>query len=283
MKVSDAVRRAAYGAFGFVDGGHDLWHAGLRALSPPMASPRVHIAARELKGSLSSYASKFGLLELHLTVQAGETAASPRTNPTLKTLRSWRKEAGPAFEFCIVAPEGLRAPRPSDQLNREADATLAAVDAVQARTLLLPTGSDCTPSPVWRDRLAKLVDRLRRDGTQIIWEPSGLWEAEQAAVFAKKLGMVLCCDPFQSGVPQGPVAYLRLRALGETRTFSDERIQALADELRDRREVYVVVEAPRALATAQALGVMMNQPARAAASTVVVSRLAGANASDEEE
>jgi uncharacterized protein YecE (DUF72 family) len=248
-----------------------------------MASPRVHIAARELKGSLSSYASKFGLLELHPTVQAGSSAASPRTNPTLKTLRAWRKEAGPAFEFCIVAPPALRSPRPSEQLDIEVAATLATVDAVQARTLLVQTASDCTPSNVWRDRLTKLVERLQRDGTQIVWEPSGLWEAEDAALFAKKLGIVLCVDPFQSGVPRGPIAYLRLRALGETRSFGGARIEALAAELRDRREVYVVMEAPKALSTAQTLDDLIRHPPRAAGGTVVPRRAAAATAVDEEE
>ena len=247
-----------------------------------MASPRVHIAARELKGSLSSYASKFGLLELHPTVQAGSSPASPRTNPTLKTLRAWRKETGPAFEFCIVAPPSMRSPRPSDQLDIDVAATLSTVDAVQARTMLVQTLSEVTPSNVWRDRLTKLVERLQRGGTQIVWEPCGLWDAEDAAIFAKKLGIVLCVDPFQSGVPRGPIAYVRLRALGETRSFGAARVEALASELRDRREVYVVVEAPRALTTAQLLGELIRHPPKTGVGTVVARRGAGAAADEEE-
>jgi len=247
-----------------------------------MASPRVHIAARELKGSLPAYASKFGLLELHPTVQAGASGAAPRTNPTLKTLRAWRKEVGPAFEFCIVAPPALRTPRPSEAFEVELEATLALVDAAQARTLLVQTPSEVTPSNVWRDRLVKLFERLGRGGTQIVWEPSGLWEAEDAAVFAKKHGVVLCVDPFQSGVPRGPIAYLRLRALGETRSFGGSLLESLASELRDRREVYVVLEAPRALTTAQALESLVREPARAVGGTLVPRRAAAAS-SDEEE
>lgn len=247
-----------------------------------MASPRVHIAARELKGTLPSYASKFGLLELHPAVLPGGTAGTPRTNPTLKTLRAWRKEVGPAFEFCIVAPPSLRAPRPSEALDAEVAATLAMVDAVQARTMLVQTSSEVTPSNVWRDRLAKLFARLERGGTQIVWEPSGLWEAEDAAVFAKKLGVVLCVDPFQAGVPRGPIAYLRLRALGETRSFGGARLEALANELRERREVYVVLEAPRALGTAQTLAALVREPARAQGGTVVPRRAAASPADEEE-
>jgi uncharacterized protein YecE (DUF72 family) len=243
----------------------------------------MHMAARELKGALPSYASKFGLLELHPTVQPGAAGAAPRTNPTLKTLRAWRKEVGPAFEFCIVAPPALRAPRPSDALEMEIEATLAMVDAAQARTLLVQTAADVTPSNVWRDRLVKLFERLGRDGTQIVWEPSGLWEAEDAAVFAKKHGVVLCVDPFQAGVPRGPIAYLRLRALGETRSFGATRLEALAAELRERREVYVVVEAPRALGTAQTLEALVREPVRAMGGAVVPRRAAAATSADEEE
>jgi uncharacterized protein YecE (DUF72 family) len=242
----------------------------------------MHIAARELKGALPSYASKFGLLEIHPTVQPGAAGTAARTNPTLKTLRAWRKEVGPAFEFCIVAPAALRSPRPAEALDREIEATLAMVDAAQARTLLVQTAPDVTPSSVWRERLVKLFERLGRDGTLVVWEPSGLWEAEEAAVFAKKHGAVLCVDPFQAGVPRGPVAYLRLRALGETRSFGGARLEALAAELRERREVYVVVEAPRALTTAMSLDALVREPPRTQGGALVPRR-AAASAADEEE
>ena len=170
-----------------------------------------------------------------------------------------------------AAPAAAAAPTPSATgVVAQAQAALAAiqtgyaqgkatVDAVQARTMLVQTVSEVTPSNVWRDRLTKLVERLQRGGTQIVWEPCGLWDAEDAPEIAKKLGIVLCVDPFQSGVPRGPIAYLRLRALGETRSFGAARVEALASELRDRREVYVVVEAPRALTTAQLLGELIRR------------------------
>ena len=64
---------------------------------------------------------------------------------------------------------------------------LKTVTLLEARVIVIATSPDVTPSKLWRDRLAKLVERLPRDASSVVWEPSGLWETEDAAEHARKL------------------------------------------------------------------------------------------------
>lgn len=203
---------------------------------------RIHIAAKELKGELSAYAKRFDLLEVR-----GAEAANLRLAPSAATLRRWRRAVPPAFEFSVVAGPNLARLRPSDALEAELEAMLSAATLLEARVLLLATPPDVTPSKLWRDRLEKILDRLPRDVRTVAWEPSGLWELEDAAAQAKKWGVVVVVDPSRDEVPPGPVAYGRLRALGGTRAYSTAALARVATQLADRRDAYVVIETPGAL------------------------------------
>ena len=54
---------------------------------------RFHIGAKELRGEVSAYAKRFDFLEI---------LADPKHAPTVTTLRRWRKNVPPHFEFGIV-------------------------------------------------------------------------------------------------------------------------------------------------------------------------------------
>ena len=115
------------------------------------------------------------------------------------------------------------------------------------------TPVDVSPSQVWRDRLRAFVDTIRRDSTTVVWECSGLWELEEAARFAKKIDVVLVTDPARDVVPEGPVAYGRLRALGETRSFGPAALERVARNIGERRDSYVVIETDTALVECKGL------------------------------
>ena len=106
---------------------------------------------------------------------------------------------------------------------------------------------DVTPGAVSRERMARLLERLPRDATHVIWEPRGVWEADDAAVAAKKWGVVLGNDPARDNVPDGPVSYGRLRSLGETRSFGASALQRIVDKIGIRRDAYLVIETSSAL------------------------------------
>ena len=203
---------------------------------------RLHIGAKELKGELSAYAKRFDLLEVR-----GLDAASLRLAPSDATLRRWRKAVGPQFEFSVVAGPNLAKLKAGDALETELAALLKTVKLLEARVIVIATPSEVTPSKLWRDRLQALLARLPGDASTLVWEPSGLWEIEDAAAQAKKWGIVVAVDPAREAMPPGPVAYGRLRAAGGTRAFSTAALTKVAAAIGERRVAYVVFESTGAL------------------------------------
>lgn len=203
---------------------------------------RLHIGAKELRGELAAYAKRFDLLEVR-----GMDAPSLRLGPSAATLRRWRKVVPPEFEFCVVAGPNVAKLKPTEEHDLELAAMLDAAKLLEARVLLVPTPVDVTPSKLWRERLEVLLDKLPRDATSVVWEPSGLWEIGDAAVQANKWGIAVGVDPSRDPIPAGPVAYCRLRSLGATRAYSTAALQKVALAIGERRDAYVVIETPNAL------------------------------------
>jgi uncharacterized protein YecE (DUF72 family) len=211
---------------------------------------RYHIAAKELRGAIDAYAKRFDLLEVPLK------PAEDAPPMTAATMRRWRKQVPPHFDFCVVAGPSVAKLRPSAALDAELAQAQEAVDALQARCLLLRTPADVTPGSVWRDRMGKLLERIPRDATSVIWEPRGVWDLGDAALAAKKWGIVLSVDASRDPVPAGPVAYVRLRALGETRSYGRAALERVARAIGQRRDAYVVFETDKALEEAKSLRIV---------------------------
>jgi uncharacterized protein YecE (DUF72 family) len=216
-------------------------------------STRWHIGAKELRGAIAAYAKRFDLLEVRVALSARPGGEDEVPTPTLPTLRRWRKSVPPHFDFAVVGGPHLSRVKGSDAADRELEASCAAIDALQARCFVLRTTPEVTPTALWRDRIAKVISRFPRDVTHFVWEPSGVWEIEDAAAQAQQWGVVLAVDPAREPVPAGPLAYLRLRALGETRSFGPLALERIARALGPRRDVFVVIETDSALTEAKRL------------------------------
>lgn len=215
---------------------------------------RLHIGAKDLRGEVAAYAKRFDLLEVR-----GVDAASLKQAPSDATLRRWRKAVPPQFEFAVVGGPGVGKVKAGDTLETELAAMLKTATLLEARVLVLATSSDVTPSKLWRDRIEKLIDRLPRDASSVVWEPSGLWEIEDAAEQAAKWGIAVAVDPARDAMPAGPVAYGRLRAAGGTRAFSTAALQKVADNIGERRDAYVVFETTSALKEGKVLRALVRQ------------------------
>jgi uncharacterized protein YecE (DUF72 family) len=215
---------------------------------------RLHIGAKDLRGDVAAYAKRFDFLEVR-----GLDASSLRQAPSDATLRRWRKAVKPQFEFSVVGGPAVGKVKASDALEVELDAMLKAAKLLEARVLVVATSTDVTPSKLWRDRLEKLLDRLPRDANAVVWEPSGLWEAEDAAAQAKKWGITVAVDPARDPMPAGPVAYGRLRASGGTRAFSTAALHKIAEAIGERRDAYVLFETPSALKEGKVLRALVRE------------------------
>jgi uncharacterized protein YecE (DUF72 family) len=182
------------------------------------------------RGPIEGFARRFDVLELDVL----DRDPAPRD----ATLRKWRKEAGPTLQISIVAPKALALVRPTPALDDALTRYLEAQRLLQARFLLIQTPSDVTPGELQRERLAKVVERVReglgeaKDLVRIAWEPRGVWEADTAATFAQKLGVDLALDPLAD--PREPffhpvLRYWRLGTVGGRTEFPPVRLRFLAE------------------------------------------------------
>src|SRR5882672_11268348 len=205
---------------------------------------RPHVGLASLEGDIERYAEKYDLLEL----RPGDTAV-----PKPATLRAWRRKVPPSFVFSVVFPRSVCELKASAALDGALEQSLAVAREVEARCLVIATPPSITPTDLNRKRLAALVERIPHDAVTLAWEPRGIWETDEAAKLAAKLGIVLVVDAAREPAPKGPVAYFRLRGLGESTRLSPAVVDKVADELASRREAYVVIESHGALAVAQSL------------------------------
>lgn len=212
-------------------------------------TPRWHIGAKDLRGAISAYAKRFDLLEVRVAL--GDSLE--KTEPSLATLKRWRKAVPPHFDFAVVAGPHLSSAKASDSAQKELDGARAAMDALQARCFVLRTPAEVTPTRLWRGRIGKIVESVPHDVTNFVWEPAGLWELDDAAAQARSFDAVLAVDPAHDAVPRGPVAYLRLRALGATRSFGAAALDRIVHAVGARRDVYAVIETDTALQEAKRL------------------------------
>jgi uncharacterized protein YecE (DUF72 family) len=247
---------------------------------------RWHIGAKELRGAITAYAKRFNLLEVRVTLGGPASGDEDAPAPTLSTLRRWRKSVPLAFDFSVVAGPNLSRVKLVGLAERELQAAREAVDALQARCFVLRTPPEVTPAPLWRERIAKIIDRLPRDVTHFVWEPSGVWEVEDAAAQARTWGIVLAVDASREPVAPGPVAYVRLRSLGETRAYGPIALERVVRAIGERRDVFAVVETDSALVEAKRLRQLartLREPARKGSSGRVMRPRGGIVVRDDEQ
>jgi uncharacterized protein YecE (DUF72 family) len=229
-----------------------------------------------LKGDLEKYASRFDLVEL----RPGDVAV---LKPS--TLRRWRKAVPPAFVFSVVLPPAVAELTPGPAFDAALASSLEAAAALEARCVLLQTPASVRPTSANRKRLAALFERIPREGTVRCWEPAGLWERDEVISTARSLGVLPVFDVAREAPGAGPIVYTRLRALGKTAVLSAATVERIAERLRRRREVFMVVEGgAEAGRLKQALAhELAKKPLRSAGVTVVRPGVSTLVAEDEEQ
>jgi len=236
---------------------------------------RPHVGLPLLEGSLERYAEKYDLVELR-------PVDAPL--PKAATLRAWRRKVPPSFVFSVVFPRAVSELRPSPELDEALAHTLDVARDVEARCLVLATPPSVTPTDLNRKRLKALVEKIPHDAVSLAWEPRGLWETDEALDVARNLDLVLVVDAAREAAPKGPIAYFRLRGLGESTRLSPAAIDKVAAELASRREAYVVIESTSPASVAQALRKKLVRRAVPARGTgVVLKPRATFQAEDEEQ
>jgi hypothetical protein len=145
-----------------------------------------------------------------------------------------------------------------------------AATAVGAKALVVPTLGEVRTGPRDRERLATYFGALTKalPNTPMVWEPGGLWDAEEAEPFAAKLGVAYAFDPLD--VPPAPlrvrelpkparggsIAYLRIKGIGARARLGEGALAVIIEAIASRADaetIFVAIESPRSVREATRL------------------------------
>ena len=186
-----------------------------------------------LQGKIDNYAKRYDLVELTPIDQA---------LPKATKLAAWRERVPPAFTFSIVMPKAVASLKPGDDFEAALSESLAAATQLMARAILIATPPSVRPTPRNKQRLVELAARIPAEGVHRFWEPSGIWEPTEVMAVASEAGLVPVFDAAQEPLPPGPIVYTRIRGIGHAARLGAQRIHAIAEQVRGRREAYLVVD-----------------------------------------
>lgn len=235
----------------------------------------LYFGLSKLQGKLARYAERFDLVEL---------CPVDTPLPAGAKLRRWRSQVPPAFAFSILLPKVVGLLRPCLELEQALERSVEAARALEARALVLPTPPDVRPTSANRKRLRELAQRLPRPGYLLCWQPSGIWELPDVYETAEAAGLLPVLDAARDPLPQGPMAYTRIRTLGAATQLGETRIARIADQLRERREAFVVVDGPSGARIKAGLDLLIQRHApRPVPATLFRPQAPLATAADDEE
>ncbi|MCC6556791.1 MAG: DUF72 domain-containing protein, partial [Polyangiaceae bacterium] len=222
---------------------------------------RLLVGLPALQGDIQKYRDRFDLVE----VRPIDTSLPRQT-----TLRKWRRSVPPGFVFSVVLPRAVGELAAGEELDAALASSLEVASILEARCVLLQTPPSLRPTAANRRKIAALFERIPAEGVVRCWEASGLWEREDVIATARAAGAIAVLDAAREALPPGPIAYTRLRALGSSASLGAGTIEKVAEQLRGRREAFVVVEGPGAArAKAALVGAMAQSRARPAGPATV--------------
>lgn len=221
---------------------------------------QIHVGASLDRPPGPKYTSSLSFAELRF----------PSSRPKPKTLERWRESVSEDFTVSIMAPractQGPAGPFKLDEgLAGELEWLGAACRATKARVLVIPTHRAISTGQRDRDRFARYVEavRARTGDVSIAWLPGGLWDLELAIPKAEQLGVSVAVDPLDApALPPGPLAYLRLTAVGARSRISPGMSLEVVERLaaHEAEEAFVVIESERSVREAAALLELLAEP-----------------------
>jgi uncharacterized protein YecE (DUF72 family) len=207
----------------------------------------LHVGTSALGGGIEKYATRFDLVELR---------AEPGRLPRASKLTEMRKSVGADFVFSIVLPRSVSSLEQKPGHEGDLAYALDAANALSAQWIVLRTEASVMPSSRTRRRLSELVASLG-GGRRIAWEPSGVWEEQEAIALATELDAHLVRDASREELPPDEVVYTRLRALGRT-SLSVDALELCAERIVECESACVVIEGEGVARAAKSLREMLS-------------------------
>lgn len=209
-------------------------------------------------GFRSSRGSYYSLLS---AVEVQHTFYQP---PQLSTLKRWREEAPPDFEFTLKAWQLITHPATSptykrlkrklteeekegagffrsSKLVKEAwQVTRDCARALQAKTILFQCPASFQPTQENIENLLSFFRTADRAGLTFCWEPRGKWPPDLVKALCDDLDLWHTVDPFAGATETPKKCYFRLHGRrGWRYRYEDSELEELRSMLPKRAVSYV--------------------------------------------
>ncbi len=191
-----------------------------------------------------------------------------------KTLKKWREEAPPHFEYTVKAFQGITHPassptwrrsnikltstnrsnygffKPTSEVMDSWNYTVRAAELLGSRFIVIQTPASFKPTEENIENMKRFFRRIDRGGFVIGWEPRGEWYNQPSLIadIARELRLVHIVDPLKRReLVETNVRYYRLHGLGRSDVnyryrYSDADLEKLAGYVLglDAERVYVM-------------------------------------------
>jgi uncharacterized protein YecE (DUF72 family) len=165
----------------------------------------------------------------YLFVEVQETHLA---TPGPGTLRRWRREAPPGFEFALLGPreiaqEGFRSGK---VIENALKALLEVGKELQATTAVFVAPPDFTASRGNKAALKGFLVDVRDRFDRIVFEVPLAWNPDDADALAEDTRTLAARDPLATGLSKRAEAYYRLPGpAGHKSRYEDPAIERLAE------------------------------------------------------
>ena len=186
--------------------------------------------------------------------------------PEDDTLRRWRANAPPDFEFTLKAwqlithastsstyrrlrrsltareRDGLGAFRNTPIVDEGWRRTVECAHILSATAILFQSPASFGPTDENIENLQAFFGRIERPKEiRLMWEPRGLWPAQEVARLCAELSLVHVVDPFVTDAQTHSPTYFRLHGVtGSRHVYSDDELRWLMTRIPPEGDVYAM-------------------------------------------
>lgn len=161
-----------------------------------------------------------------------EVQETHRAVPGPGTIRRWRREAPPGFEFALVGPREIG--QESFRAGKVVETSLKLLDDVAAelssKLAVFVTPSDFTFSRPNKSALKEFLKVVKGHFEVVVFDAGSSWGPDEADALAEDTDTIAARDPLQHGASSRPKAYYRLPGpAGHKSRYEDPAIEKLAE------------------------------------------------------
>lgn len=151
------------------------------------------------------------------------------------TIRRWRREAPPGFQFALLGPRevGQEGFRDGKVIETSLNTIAGVAEELEAQIAVFVAPPEFAPTRPNKAALREFLRSVRSRFEQVVYEPCPGWDPDEADALASEAGAVAARDPLLVGLSKLPVAYYRMHGpAGHKSRYEDPAIERLGELAR---------------------------------------------------